>query len=380
MTAMTRTGARAAVLHDVGRLDLQTVYVDGPESREVRVRPVHVGVCHSDLHYFDGSHRTDLPEVLGHEVAGVVESVGSDVTTVRPGDRVVTSLTMFCGGCRQCVTGHISLCENRASLRQRSRPALVDDTGRAIGTMGGVGGFSELLLIHENGVVSVPESLPSPVAALFGCAVLTGIGAVTRSAQVSVGSTVAVVGCGGIGLAAVQGARIAGASRIIAIDLDEQKLAVAVELGATDAVRADGATATAVRNLVPGGVEYSFEAIGKRATAELAFALLAPGGVCTVLGMVPDETPIRVPPSDLYFQEKTLRGAFIGSSRFTVDVPQLVALHEQGRLDLDRMISHRLPLEEIVRAMDTLGSGKALRVVIDMPEHPGGGVGASESE
>jgi S-(hydroxymethyl)glutathione dehydrogenase/alcohol dehydrogenase len=364
---MTRTPIQAAVLNVVGRLDLQTVHVDEPEPHEVRVRPLHVGVCHSDLHYVDGSHATDLPEVLGHEVAGVVESIGTEVTTVQAGDHVVTSLTMFCGRCSQCVTGHLSLCQNRSSLRARPRPALVDDAGRAVGTMGGVGGFAELLLIHENGVVSVPRTLPTPLAALFGCAVLTGIGAVTRSAQVGVGSTVAVVGCGGIGLAAVQGARIAGASRIIAVDLDEAKLQTAASLGATDLVRAGDSAAAEVRAIAGGGVEYSFEAIGKQATAELAFAVLAPGGVCTVLGMVPDETPIRVPASALYFEEKTLRGAFIGSSRFTVDVPQLVDLHEQGRLELGAMISHRLPFHQIGQAMQVLASGRALRIVLDMP-------------
>lgn len=364
---MARTAIRAAVLNEVGRLDLQTVHIDGPEPREVRVRPVHVGLCHSDLHYIDGSHRTDLPEVLGHEVAGVVESVGTAVTSVRPGDHVVTSLTMFCGTCRRCVTGHMSLCERRASLRQRSRPALVDDLQRPVGTMGGVGGFAELLLIHENGVVAVPASLPTPVAALFGCAVLTGIGAVTRSARVAVGSTVAVVGCGGIGLAVVQGAQLAGASRIVAIDLDPAKLAAAGRLGATDVVLSDEMTSSAVEALVPGGVDHAFEAIGRQATAELAFGLLAPGGVCTVLGMVPDSTPIRVPASALYFEEKTLTGAFIGSSRFTVDVPQLVALHEQGRIALEEMISHRMPFRDLDAAVEQLATGDALRIVIEMP-------------
>lgn len=363
---MSRTAIRAAVLRDVGRIELETVHIDEPEPFEVRVRPLHVGVCHSDLHYVDGSHSTNLPEVVGHEVAGVVESVGSSVTTVRPGDHVVTSLTMFCGTCAQCVTGRLGLCVNRSDLRRRPRPALVDDQGRAVGTMGGVGGFAGLLLIHANGVVPVPAALPTPVAALFGCAVLTGVGAVIRSAQVPAGATVAIVGCGGIGLAAVQGAVLAGASRIVAIDLDPAKLDAARGLGATDLLVADEKTASRVHALVPGGVEYSFEAIGKQHTAELAFRLLRPGGRCTVLGMVPDDTPIRVPASALYFEEKVLTGAFIGSTRFPVDVPQLTTLHMQGRLPLQQMISHELPFDEISEAMTLLASGRALRVVLDM--------------
>lgn len=196
-----RTAIRAAVLNRIGSLDFETVYVDAPSADEVRVRPVFVGLCHSDLHYVDGTHMTRLPEVLGHEGAGVVEAVGSNVTTVQSGDHVVTSLTMFCGSCSYCVTGRLSLCSQRQRLRDRPRPALVDGSGSAVGVMGGIGAFSELCLLHQNGVARVPESMPLRVASLFGCSILTGVGAVTRSAKVSFGSTVAVVGCGGIGLA-----------------------------------------------------------------------------------------------------------------------------------------------------------------------------------
>ena len=362
------------------------LWIDAPGPEEVRVRPVNVGLCHSDLHYVDGTHETQLPEVLGHEAAGVVEAVGEGVTSVEVGDHVVTSLTMFCGRCRYCVTGRISLCAQRARLRSRPRPALVTATGQPVGTMGGIGAFAELLLVHQNGVARVPDSLPTHVASLFGCAVLTGIGAVTRGARVQVGDTVGVIGCGGIGIAAIQGARLAGASRIVAVDTSAEKLDLAHRFGATDAVLSTSRTQAEVHRLVPEGLDHTFEAVGRQGTAELAWSLLAPGGVCTVLGMVPDDTPIRVPASSLYFQERRLQGAFIGSSRFTVDIPQLTtlyeqgrvlrrftvdipqltALYEQGRVLLDEMVTHRFPLERIDEGFAVLARGEGLRVVLDM--------------
>lgn len=244
---------------------------------------------------------------------------------------------------------------------------MVTEQGRSVGAMGGIGAFSELVVVHENAVVQVPRALPFPSASLFGCAVLTGIGAVTRSAQVPAGATVAVVGCGGIGLAAIQGARVVGASRIVAIDVSESKLADAREFGATDAFLSSPETLAQVQELLPGGVDFSFEAVGRRETAELAYAVLAPGGVCTVLGMVPDSTPIRIPASSLYFGERRLQGAFIGSSRFPTDVPELASLYLQGRLQLDEMITHEVDLEHINHGFELLISGEARRVVLRMP-------------
>ena len=370
MTA-SRDPITAAVLRGARRMPYEQLYIDRPGPHEVRVRPVHVGLCHSDLHYIDGTHQTDYPEVLGHEAAGIVESVGSNVSTVAVGDHVVTSLTMFCGRCRYCVTGRISLCSHRQALRTRNQPALITADGEAVGALGGLGAFAQMVLVHENGVVTIPSDVPLPVAALFGCAVLTGIGAVTRSACVPPGATVAVVGCGGIGLAAIQGARIAGASRIIAVDLSEAKLTAAEAFGATDCVSAHGHVIDRVMALVPGGVDFSFEAVGLQATAELSFGMLAPGGVCTILGMIPDETPIRVPASALYFHERRLQGAFIGSSRFTVDVPQLLALYQQDRLKLDELITHRVPFESLGEGFELMKRGDALRVVMDMDGAPG---------
>lgn len=365
-----RTPIRAAVLNKVGTLDFERLKIDEPEPNEVRVRPVHVGLCHSDLHYIDGTHNTDLPEVLGHEAAGVVEAVGANVTRVAVGDHVVTSLTMFCGACRFCVTGRLSLCADRARLRQRARPALLNEAGAPVGAMGGVGAFAELLLIHQNGVVAVDRDLPLSVAALFGCAILTGVGAVVRSARVSVGDTVAVVGCGGIGLAAVQGARAAGASRIVAVDLADAKLEAALRFGATDVIPSGDSWVENLHALIPLGVDFAFEAVGRRETVEAAFRALAPGGTCTVLGMVPDSTPIQIPASALYFSEKKLQGAFIGSSRFIIDVPELSELYKQGRLKLDEMISHQLPFAAIAEGFSLLTDPRTLRVVLDMRPTP----------
>lgn len=366
---MTRTRITAAVLNTPGSLDFESLDIDEPGAFEVRVRPVSVGLCHSDLHYIDGTHRTDLPEVLGHEAAGVVESVGAGVDDIVVGDHVVTSLTQFCGTCRYCTSGRMSLCANRNALRRRSSPALVNQAGRSVARMGGIGAFAEMLLIHRNGVVVIPPSLPFDIASLFGCAVLTGIGAVMRSARVEPGSTVAVIGCGGVGLAVIQGAQLAGAARIIAVDLSPDKLQQAKYFGATDLITSSDTAAADVLALSRGGVDYSFEAIGKQATAELAIAMLAPGGTCTILGMVPDDTPVRVTPSDLYFHEKRIQGAFIGSSRFTEDVPHLIDLYGQGRLKLDGMISHHFEFSDLEKGFAELAAGRVSRAVLDVNPH-----------
>lgn len=365
--ASDRARALAAVLNRPGALDLEVLDVAPPGPHEVRVRPWHVGLCHSDLHYIDGTHATTLPEVLGHEAAGVVESVGADVTSVRPGDHVVTSLTMFCGRCRYCVDGRLSLCRNRGELRARPEPSHLNSAGLPVGVMGGIGAFAELVVAHESAVVRLPDAVPMDAACLLGCAVLTGVCAVTRAARVPAGATVAVVGCGGVGIAAVQGARLVGASRIIAVDTSTARLETAARFGATDGVLSGDRLVEEVRSIVPEGVDFSFEAVGRRETAELAFAMLAPGGTCTVLGMVPDETPLRIPASSLYFAERRLQGAFIGSSRFVTDIPELAALYRQGRLRLDEMITHRVPLAAINDGFDLLARGGALRVVMDMP-------------
>lgn len=354
----------AFVLDRVGEMVPRTVLIDAPGPGEVLVRTRAVGVCHSDLHYVDGTHTTDLPEILGHEAAGIVEAVGPGVLDVELGDHVVTSLTMFCGRCDQCVSGRISLCNKRAQLRRRSRPSVIDQAGEPIGVMGGVGAFAEAMLVRETGVVRVDPQVPFEIAALLGCAVLTGVGAVTRSARTRVGDDVLVLGCGGIGLAAVMGARMAGARRIVAVDLSPAKLAAAQRFGATETVRSGDGARDRLRAIHPDGFDHAFEAVGRAELVELAMDVLRPGGRCTVLGMVPDSTPPRIRPSDLYFHEKVLTGAFIGSTRFTVDVPDLIDLYLQGRLPLDDLVTHRYRFSELNEAIATMTRGEALRVVV----------------
>lgn len=365
MSTQGRDPITAAVLEAPGVIALRTLYLDSPGAGEVRVAIRTVGVCHSDLHYVDGTHATDLPEVLGHEASGVVTAVGAGVTAFAPGDRVVTSLTMFCGRCEPCVTGRLTLCANRAQLRRRERPALVTDAGAPVGTMGGIGAFATDVLVRESGLAPLPDGVGFDVGALFGCAVLTGVGATTRAVQVPVGASVLVIGCGGIGLAAIAGARLAGASRIIAVDVAPAKLDAARRFGATDAL-ASGDIAADVRALLGDGIDFAFEAVGRRELVEAGLAALRPGGTCVVLGMVPDETPIRVTPSDLFFRELRLTGAFIGSSRFVVDIPQWAQLYQQGRLPLDELITHRFGLDQITEAFRVLASGEALRAVLEL--------------
>ncbi len=359
---------RAAVLNSApGKLDFEDLRIDEPGPREVLIRTAAVGLCHSDLHYIDGVFSTDLPEVPGHEVAGVVEAVGSEVGSVRPGDHVVTCATIFCGYCRYCTDGRLNLCVNHSALRVRPRPKLLNAAGVSVGTFGGLGGFAEQMIVHENGIVRIDDAMPFDRAALLGCSVLTGVGAVFRGAKVEAGSTVAVIGCGGVGIAAIQGARLAGASQIIAIDRSAHALEQARRFGATYTVDAtDNDAVDAVRDLTGDGVQYSFEAIGVRVTAEQAVAMLAPGGTATILGMVPDDQPLRIPSSELFYKEKTVRGSLFGSNQFMVDIPRFVDFYLQGRLMLDEMISARIPFEDINDGFAMMRAGGVTRVVAEL--------------
>ncbi|WP_406293120.1 Zn-dependent alcohol dehydrogenase [Embleya sp. NBC_00888] len=358
---------RAAVLNAApGRLEFEDLDLDAPGPREVLVRTAAVGLCHSDLQYLDAHWPTTLPEVLGHEASGVVEAVGAQVTATVPGDHVVACLTAFCGRCRYCLDGRLTLCVDHSRLRTRPRPALLNRHGAEVGRMGGIGAFAERMLVHENSVVPIDRAVPLDRACLLGCAVITGVGAVWHSARVRPGSTVAVLGCGGVGLAAVQGARLAGATAIIAVDIDEHSLAQARLLGATASVDATAEDAVeAVRRLSSGGVDHAFEAIGRRATVEQAFAMLARGGVATVLGMVPDDQPLRITASELFLHEKRLQGSLLGSNRFPADIPRLAELYRQGRLELDAMISQRIGFDDLESGLASLRAGGVNRVIVE---------------
>ncbi len=358
---------KAAVLHEVNQpLAIEEVTLQKPKAREVLVRTAYAGLCHSDLHFIEGLYPHPLPTVPGHEVAGVVEAVGSDVTYLKPGDHVIGCLSVFCGACSQCTTGHTVLCEN-------TEVKMVPGQSRRLSWKGGevmnqflnLSGFAEQLLVHENALVKIDPDIPLDRATLVGCGVITGVGAVFNTARIEAGSTVAVIGCGGVGLSAVNGAALAGASRIIAIDRLQSKLDLARIMGATDTILVgNDDPAQQVRELTGGGVHYSFEALGLKATAEQSFAMLRPGGTATIIGMVPFGVKIELHGFD-FLRERKIQGSSMGSNHFRVDMPRLLTLWKQGRLKLDHLISRTLKLGEINEGFARLKGGHVVRQLID---------------
>ena len=280
---------KAAVLHAANQpLTIEDVAINKPGPREVLLRTAFAGLCHSDLHFIEGLYPTPTPVVLGHESSGVVEAVGDGVTYVKPGDHVITCLSVFCGTCPQCLTGHPNLCENTDVKMLPGVAKRMTWKGEQLNQAFNLSSFAEQMLVHENSMVKIDPDIPLDRAALVGCGVMTGVGAVFNAAKVEPGATVAVIGCGGVGLSAVNGAALAGAERIIAIDTVASKLELARELGATDTLNVSNADPVkAVRDMTGGGVHYSFEALGTKTTAEQAFGMLRAGGTATIIGMVP---------------------------------------------------------------------------------------------
>ena len=356
---------KAAVLRRVNEpLSIEDVDIDRPRDKEVLLRTGASGVCHSDLHFVEGSYSHPLPAILGHEAAGTIEDVGEAVTYVRPGDRVITCLSVFCGHCEMCLSGRPVLCSREGLTRGRDEPPKLASSGERVHQFLRLSSFAEKMLVHQNAVVRVDKDIPFEQLALIGCGVTTGLGAVLNTARVEPGSIVAVIGCGGVGLSAVQGARLAGALRIIAIDTVETKLATAMHLGATDVVDASSSDPVArVRAITDGGVDYSFEALGSKSTAEQAFEMLRSGGTATVVGMIPEGTRIELEGS-AFLDEKRIQGSNMGSNRFRTDMPRYVELYRQGRLKLDEMVTQTITLDEINRAFDEMKSGSVNRSVI----------------
>ncbi|GEM29158.1 alcohol dehydrogenase [Nocardia neocaledoniensis NBRC 108232] len=362
------TTITAAVLNTApGKLELEELVLDDPGPDEVLVDVHYSGLCRSDLHEIEGAWPATCPTLLGHEASGVVRQVGDQVRTLRPGDHVVTCLSTYCGECRFCLSGRMTLCVRRGSLGSRTRPVLVNARGQSVHPTARLGAFAEAMVVHEHSAVRIPDSMPLAPAAVLGCAVVTGLSSVFRSARVEPGSTVAVIGCGGIGIAAIQGARLAGAREIIAVDAVEARLTDAVHFGATATVPAGTVDAVAaVRELTGGGVDYSFEAVGFAATVEQAFAMLGPGGTATVVGLVPDSQPISIRGADLFLLEKRLQGALMGSNQFPTDIPGYVRYYEQGRLNLDDMLSTIVPLDQINEGFELMQTAGGTRVVVDI--------------
>ncbi len=356
---------QAAVLNTApGDLEIQEVQIDKPGPREVLIKTAAAGLCHSDLHFMDGKYPAQVPVVLGHESAGVVEAVGDQVSYVKPGDHVISCLSVFCGHCEECLTGHMSLCQNPETRRGKDQSPRLSRDGSPVNQFLNLSSFAEQMLVHEHAIVKVNPEMPLPQAALIGCGVTTGLGAVMTTARIEAGSTVAVIGCGGIGLNAVQGALLAGASRIIAVDMLDSKLELAKQFGATDTVNAsDGTAVQQVIEMTKGGVHYSFEAIGLKVAAEQAFAMLRRGGTATVIGMIPIGQNIELP-GFAFLGEKKIQGSNMGSNRFRVDMPRYVDLYMQGRLKLDELVSARIPLDKVNDGFATMKTGEVARSVI----------------
>jgi S-(hydroxymethyl)glutathione dehydrogenase/alcohol dehydrogenase len=358
---------KAAVFHAAHQpLTIEDVEIEKPKRREVLLRTAYAGLCHSDLHFMEGLYPFPTPAVLGHEGAAVVEAVGEDVTYVKPGDHVITCLSVFCGECEQCTTGHTNLCDNPEVKLLPGVARRLKWKGQVLHQAFNLSVFAEQMLVHEHAVVKINKDIPLDRAALVGCGVMTGVGAVFNAAKVEPGSTVAVIGCGGIGLSAVNGAAIAGAERIIAIDTNSSKLEIAKQMGATHTINASNVDpVAAVKELTAGkGVPYSFEAIGLKITAEQSFAMLRPGGVATIIGMIPLGTKIELHGAD-FLRDRKIQGTSMGGNRFRVDMPRLLELWRQGRLKLDHLISGQVKLAEINEGFALLKSGAPVRNLIN---------------
>jgi S-(hydroxymethyl)glutathione dehydrogenase/alcohol dehydrogenase len=302
--------------------------------------------------------------VLGHESAGIVEQVGDQVRGFELGDHIITCNSTFCGHCEHCVTGHMSRCVSPETRWPRDGAPRLSSGGKTMNQFANLSSFAEQMLVHENACVAIREDMPLDRAALIGCAVMTGVGAVFHTAGVRAGETVAVIGCGGVGLSAINGAAIAGAGRIIAVDRVGSKLNLARHFGATDVVDASQGDAVAqVMELTKGGVHHSFEAIGLKQTAEQAFQMLARGGTANIIGMIPVGTKIELHGAD-FLGEKRMQGSMMGSNHFPIDMPRLVDSYLSGALKLDEMISRRIKLEDINEAFAEMKTGSVARSVI----------------
>jgi S-(hydroxymethyl)glutathione dehydrogenase/alcohol dehydrogenase len=352
---------KAAILHEFGRpLVLQDVALSAPLPGEVRVRVVASGLCHSDYHRMTGGRPCPLPAVLGHEVSGLVEVVGGDVSHVKVGDPVVVGLAS-CGMCHECRSGFEHRCDAPPARHGGPR---VTRRGQDVFQFVSIGGFAEAVLVDGRGVVKAPEGMPLDLAALLGCAVTSGVGAVIHCAKVRPGQSVAVIGCGGVGLNVVQGARIAGASQIVAIDTSPAKLELARAFGATHAVAAGADVVGAVRELCEGGVDYAFEVVGRTDTILQAVAMLGKGGAAVLVGIPTSGTEVPIPTDLIFRNELRVLSTINGSAGLQASVEELGRFYREGRLQLEPLVSQRIELADVNRGYEQLAAGEVARSLI----------------
>jgi len=361
---------RAAFVPERNQLIVSAVELDPPKERELLVRMHAAGVCHSDLHTLKGELRTQPPLVLGHEGAGIVEAIGPGVTRCAVGDRIIVNWLPACHICTQCQSGRPNLCERLASTTYQG--ALLDGTSR-LHTAAGVSvkqylsasTMADYAVIPEDGAVPLHEGVPFEVGAIIGCAVITGVGAVINTAKARPGSSAAVIGCGGIGLSAIQGCVVAGCHTIIAVDVIDAKLAFARQLGATHTVNArEEDPVKALKAITGHGPDYAFDSVGSARTIPQALDATGPAGVTTVMGLHSALADVPISAGQLIFQNKSLLGSFAGSGRPDIDLPNLQRLYLAGKLDLDKLITKRYPLDDVALAFADMEAGKVARGVL----------------
>ena len=356
---------KAAVCREFGKpLTIEEVDLDPPKTGEVKVKLAACAICHSDIHYAEGAWGGRLPAIFGHEAAGVVEEVGPEVSLAAPGDHVVVTLIRSCGDCFFCAQGDPHMCETLFPLDKND--CHHDTEGQSIRQGLRTGAFAEYVVVDESQVVAFPKDVPLESASLLACGVITGLGAVVNTAKVPAGSSVAVIGTGGVGLNSVQGAALSGAQPIIALDLADDKLAAAKTFGASDTVNpSTGDPVEAVKALTNGrGADFVFVTVGSVKAIEQGLTLLRNAGTLVVVGMPAAGALASFEPLDFADRGQRILGSKMGSTRLRVDVPRLVAHYRQGRLKLDELITERYPLDRINDAIAAVNRGEALRNVI----------------
>jgi alcohol dehydrogenase len=369
---------RAAVLHELGLpapyaeskpIKIETLELDPPGRGEVLVQIKAAGLCHSDLSVINGSRPRPMPMALGHEAAGVVVEVGEDVTDLQPGDHVVCAFVPSCGHCLPCQEGRPALCEPGAKTNTEgtllSGERRIHLNGDTVHHHLGVSAFADHAVVSRNSLIKVDPEIPFEKVAVFGCAVITGVGAVVNTARIEMGSTVAIVGLGGVGLSALLGAVTAGASRIVAVDVNDAKLEQARKLGATDTFNSrDPEVVSLIRAATGGGVDYAFETAGVVPAMNVAYGITKRGGTTVTTGLPHPDDHFSFPQVTLTAEERTLKGSYVGSCVPARDIPRFIELYKQGRLPVDQLLTDCLSLDEINEGFDRLARGEASRLVV----------------